>query len=255
MATSDLAELIRRAKQLDASGYSEREIFVKLLPHVKALKPTWSLASNAMSAVRSRPNRVIAFSELTFVELKSNDQQKRLKALAPGFASLWQSEYVLVEDFTVLFHINGQLHSTTVPKGFIANVVTGAPLLDSEDPKSWWVHDWHYGKHLTNPRHQFFVVNKPGVPLAVAPPMALTRDEFDSIFEPNYVRIALGLVGLAFGNHFFDAAGAATTWIVPELATGHKPSQVTKLPSRGLAPFVTPQGELAYYVAAGSSAL
>lgn len=236
--------LLRRAAIGTASSQADTRSSPS--PTAKASKAAVAKARKSAKALSSGitngPNRVIAYSELAYVELKTAAQQKRLNDVAPGFASWLQHEYVLVKDFTVLFRINGRLHSTTVPKGYIANGVTAAPFFDDKDPKSWWVHDWHYGKHHTTPSCSFF---QNGTPLSVAPATELTREEFDSIFEPASLRAALAVVGVVFGDLIYGITGARTTWVVPALATRHMPAQITTHPANGLTP--TAPGQFTSY--------
>ena len=198
---------------------------------------------------------LIAYSALRFRALDGATEQQALKERFPRLESPGQREYVLLDDFTCVFRLRGRsgLFTTTVPRGCVANGVTGAPKLDSVHPPSWWLHDWHYATHEMTP--QFRVQNAAGAAAVndFEDHGAITLAESDAIFDPAALKTALQIATNLFGDAFWEEGQRIGRAVVPEWATDTCPEgcKIFNFPARDLRRETTDDGSVVYVLEEG----
>ena len=197
-----------------------------------ATKVPWTGRTQNMGcgASSESANRRVACSELVYRDVLFSE------TLPEGFKHPVNKAYVLMEDFTVVFSIEGKLYVDTVPKGYLSNGVTGAPFFDDVDPRSWYLHDWHYGTHQTHPK--FPIVDAADLDKVVAAQESrpMTWQESDSIFHTKYAKKALELADALFGDVFWKSA-IGQSFVRAELADAKavpEGSTVKRLPAEKL---------------------
>jgi hypothetical protein len=179
---------------------------------------------------------IVAYTALKYRQLNRPSEQEALKTIYPLLESPEQREYVLLEDFTCVFALEGRtgLWTTTVPKGCVANGVTGSPQLDRLHPPSWWLHDWHYATHALTPHYAVEKADGTSAVNAFEVHEDLTLKEADDIFEPKALEFALDVARVFFGDAFWAQGLRIGRVVVPEWASVPAGTEAQSFPGRRL---------------------
>lgn len=163
--------------------------------------------------------KILAHSAIQYRIMNKETEEGRLPKEFKSFGNLHlQNWYVMLQDVTFLVKVNHIYYVSTIRKGFLSNGVTYASAFDDVDPKSWWLHDWHFNQHA---------MQGTGIPVVAgggdssqeeetkifaSPSLAdpgmkvmMTLEEANGLFDIEVLRVVLDVAELAFGKGLWES--------------------------------------------------